>query len=148
MRNRQEKAISPIIAAVILIALVVAIGGVVSSWVYSFVTENTHTDTCGISTTYSVSDASFNQTSGQLMVKVKNSGKNSIFNFTLEADNGTVIIASAALSPSPSYELGTGMSQYIIANLSSQNITAIRTVKVLVASCRSYSPSPVIVANI
>jgi flagellin-like protein len=138
-----KKAVSPIIAIVILIALVVGLGGLLSSWLSGFVSESTQSDTCAISTLYTSSEASYDPASGEIKIKVKNTGKLDIYNFTIEADNGTFIAFIPASSPIGTYKLGPGKSQYILANSSGFNITNIDTIKVLVGSCPAYSPSPV-----
>ncbi len=137
-----RKAVSPIIAIVIIIALVVALGGILSSWLSGFVSDSTQSDTCAINTMYTASDAFYNGTTGEIKVKVKNSGKYGLYNFSIEADNGTIIAVIPATSPGPTYILGSGKTQYVIANSSGFNITNIATIKVLVDSCRAYSPSP------
>jgi FlaG/FlaF family flagellin (archaellin) len=143
-----KKALSAIVATIILVALVVAVLGLVSSWISKFVTENTQQDTCMLSTIYTLTDASYSATRGEIKVKVRNAGRLDIYNFTVEADNGTVIVSVAASSPDTSLVLGPGKSQYILAPLTSQNITNIDKMTVLVGSCPGYSASPVKVVNI
>lgn len=138
-----RKAVSPIIAVVIIIAIVVALGGILSSWLGGFVSDSTQTDTCAINTMYTASEASHNENTGEIRAKVKNSGKYGLYNFSIEADNGTVIVFIQATSPSPTYILGSGKTQYVLANSSGHNITNIDKIKVLVGSCQVYSPSPV-----
>ena len=138
-----RKAVSPIIAVVIIIAIVVALGGILSSWLSGFVSDSIQTDTCAINTMYTASEASHNEITGEMRVKVKNSGKHGLYNFSIEADNGTVIVFIQATSPSPTYILGSGKTQYVLANSSGHNITNIDKIKVLVRSCPAYSPSPV-----
>jgi len=143
-----KKAVSPVVAVVILIALAIAVGGMVSSWLASFVFERTQQDTCAISTMYTILQASYNGSSGGVDIKLKNTGKDDLYNFTVEVDNGTVIASTAAYSPVSTYRLGPGKTQYVLANISDQNMTTADTVAVLVGSCLSYSPSPRKVTNI
>ncbi len=138
-----RKAISPLIAIVIMIAIVVTIGGMMMSWLTGFVSESSQQDTCAIDTVYTLSEASHNASSGQIRVKVKNSGKHDLYNFTIEADNGTLIAIIPATSPGQSYRLPPGRSQYILANSSGYNITNIATITVITGSCPGYSPSSV-----
>jgi len=142
------KGLSTIVAAIILIALVVTAAGIVGSWITNFVTQTTNADTCAVTTTYTVTDAYYNSTSGEIRVKLKNTGKSDLFNFTVEADNGTLIASVGAYSPLASFRLGQGKSQYIMANINDTNMTNVDTVKVLAGSCTSYPPSPVRVVNI
>jgi hypothetical protein len=66
----------------------------------------------------------------------------------VEADNGTVIATIPVYSPSATYKLGIGKSQYILANTTDYNITNIDTITLLVGSCPGYSSSAVKVTNI
>lgn len=138
-----RKAISPIIAIVIIIAIVVTLGGLLSSWLSGFVSESTQTDMCALNTMYTATEATHNETSGLIKLRVKNNGKYGIYNFSIEADNGTTIALIPATSPAPTYILGTGKTQYVQANSSGYNITNIDNIRVLVGSCPAYSPSPV-----
>ncbi len=148
-----KKGISPVVAVVVLIGVAVMLGGLVSSWISSFVIDSSKQDACAITTMYTISDAEVNQTSGKLRVTVKNTGKSAVFNFSIEADNGTVIDVMPATSPSDTYSLDTGMTQYIETNISDynisrMNITNIDTITVLTQSCPEYTPKPIIVTNI
>jgi flagellin-like protein len=143
-----KKGISPVIAVVILIAVAVTIGGVVSSWVNSLVTETAKQDTCSITTSYSISEARYNSSSGDIRIKIRNTGRDSLYNFTVEADNGTVIAHIVPTSPVPNQQVGPGMSQYIIANTTYYNITNVKTVTVLLGCCTGYSSTPIKVTNI
>ncbi len=143
-----RKAISPVIATVILIAIAVTLGGVLSSWMNSFVRETTDTETCAIRTLYTVTDATYDADSGEVRMKVRNTGSSPLYNFTMEADNGTVIVSLLAGYPAADFSLVAGQSQYVSANFSGQNITEIEKVTLLSGSCQSYSSSPVKVAHI
>ncbi len=143
-----RKGISPVVAVVILIGIAVMAGGLLSSWVSSFMSDSAKQDTCPITTMYTISEATYNSTSGGLMVKVKNAGNDQIYNFTFEADNGTEIVLVPAGYPAADFVLGGGRTQYVSGNASLYNITAVQTVTILTGSCPSYSPSPVKVADI
>ena len=143
-----RKGISPVIAVVILIAVAVTIGGVVSSWVNSLVTESSKQDTCPITTSYSLTEARYNSSSGYIRIKLKNTGRDSLYNFTVEADNGTTIAHIIPVSPLPAEQVGPGMSQYVVANTTYYNITNVQKVTVLLGSCSGYSSTPVKVTNI
>jgi len=143
-----KKAISPIIAVVILIALVVTLGGLLSTWLSKFVYDASQQDTCALYTRYTISEALYNSSSGQIKVKVKNSGKPDLYNFSIEADNRTLMSVIPAYSPDQTYHLASGQSQYVLASSLEYNITNIDTIKLLVRSCTSYSPSPVKVQRI
>jgi flagellin-like protein len=143
-----SKGLSPIIAVVILIGIAVMAGGILSSWVTSFISDSARQDTCAITTMYTLSEATYNSTSGIVKLRVKNAGSSSLRNFTVEADNGTLIARALASSPDPSYTVGKGMAQYIVANVSNASITNVITITVLTQSCPGYSPVPVQVENI
>lgn len=143
-----RKAISPVVAVVILVALAVTVGGLLSSWITSFVYEGTAHDTCAITTTFIATDAEYNASSGQVKLKVKNTGREDLYNFTIEADNGTMIEIIEVLSPADTYHLTPGKSQYIITNGSSHNLTNIEKITVLVGSCPGYLTPPVNVVSI
>ncbi len=148
-----KKGISPVVAVVVLIGVAVMLGGLVSSWMNSFVTKSTQHNTCAITTMYTISSATVNETSGRLLITVKNIGKSTVYNFTFEADNGTVIDVMQATSPAETYTLEPGRTQYVETNISNynvsrQNITNIDTVTVLTESCPEYAPEPIKVTNI
>ncbi|UCD03365.1 MAG: hypothetical protein JSV63_01890 [Candidatus Aenigmatarchaeota archaeon] len=148
-----KKALSPIVAVVVLVGVAILLGGLVSSWLGGFITESSKHDICTITTLYTISDAKVNETSGELVVRLKNSGKADLYNFSFEAENGTIIEVLKATSPDDTYKLGPGRTQLIRTNISNynisrENITNIDTVKVLTASCPEYSPDPIKVENI
>jgi len=148
-----KKGISPIVAVVVLIGVAVMLGGLVSSWMSSFIDDSSKYDTCAIMTMYTISDAVVNESSGKLIVKLKNIGKSAVYNFTFEADNGTVLDIMPATSPADTYRLEPGRTQYIETNISDyniskENITNIDTITVLTLSCPEYGPEPIKVTNI
>jgi flagellin-like protein len=143
-----SKGLSPIIAVVILIGIAVMVGGILSSWVTSFVSSSARQDTCAITTMYTLSEATYNASSGMVKVRVKNTGSVSLYNFSVEADNGTQIGRAPASAPDPSYRVGSGMTQYIVADAGNANISNVVKITVLTESCKGYSPVPVEVGNI
>ncbi len=148
-----KKAISPVVAVVVLVGVAIMLGGLVSSWMSSFVQETSRNEACSITTMYTITEASANGSSGELRVKLKNIGKDDLYNFSFEANNGTVIDLLQATEPADTYKLRPGMTQYIRTNftdynISVENITNIDTVTVLTLSCPEYSPDPIKVENI
>ena len=139
---------SPIVAVVILVGIAVMTGGLLSSWLSSFVSDSSKQDTCAITTMYTLSDATYDSVSGEIRVKLKNTGSVRLYNFTIEADNGTDISLVPATSPSQNYTLATGGTQYVAGNGSMHNITNVQSITVVTASCPGYSPSSVNVENI
>ena len=144
----RRKGVSPIVAVVILVGIAVMTGGLLSSWISSFISGSSEQETCAITTMYTLSDATYNATSGEIKLRLKNTGSVDLYNFTIEADNGTDISLVPATSPSPSYVLGSGGTQYVLGNGSLHNITNVASITVMTESCSSYSPSSVKVENI
>ncbi len=148
-----KKAISPVIAVVVLVGVAIMLGGLISSWMSSFVQESSRNNACSITTMYTITDATVNESTGELIVRLKNVGKDTLYNFSMEVDNGTVIDLLPATAPADTYELGPGRTQLIRSNISNynisrENITNIDTVTVLTKSCPEYSPEPINVENI
>ena len=148
-----KKALSPIVAVVVLVGVAILLGGFISSWLGGFIKESSQQNTCTITTIYTMESATVNITSGELVVRLKNSGKSDLYNFSLEVENATMIDVLKATYPADTYRLQPGRTQLIRTNISnynisSQNITNIQTVKVLTRSCPEYSPNPINVENI
>ena len=84
------KGISPLIATILLIAFVIAVGGVLSGWLVSFTKERTdeartqgETDImCSYSALY-ISDSDWNDTTKKLSFIVENTGKEDLTNFRI-----------------------------------------------------------------
>jgi flagellin-like protein len=92
---KKRKAISPIIATVLLIAVAVAIGVLVSTWITKWTletTESASTSACAASTIYDLSDTEYNTSSKILKTIVTNKGSQEIYNFSLEVANDTHVI--------------------------------------------------------
>lgn len=106
MIAENPKGISPIISAVILIAFVVAIGGILSGWIITFAREESNNITsrggeqitCGYSA-LSVNDVKYNTTNKRITVEVSNTGDLALSGFRIQAtyQNNTV---SDEISPS------------------------------------------------
>lgn len=143
-----SKGVSPVVAVVILIGIAVITSGILSSWITSFVSESSNQDTCSMKTMYTLSDVTYNATSGEIKLRVKNTGAARLYNFSVEADNGTVVFLAQASSPAPSYMVDVGRAQYVLANMSPENISNVLTVTVLTQSCAGYSPAHIGVENI
>ncbi|MBN1896842.1 MAG: hypothetical protein JW789_03915 [Candidatus Aenigmarchaeota archaeon] len=142
-----RKGISPVVAVVILIAIAVMIGGMVSSWVSSFVTDNTAHDDCGIKTLYSLSDATINETSGEIKLKLKNIGSLPVYGFSIEVDNGTTFGVFEATYPDANYTVSPGETQYIITN-TTYNITNVEKLTVKTVACSGYAPTHANIVNL
>lgn len=84
------KGISPLIATILLIAFVIAVGGILSGWLVSFTKERIdearvrgETDIkCSYADIY-VSDADWNDTDGKLSITAENTGMEDLSNFNM-----------------------------------------------------------------
>jgi flagellin-like protein len=154
-----RKGISPIIAAVLLIAIAISIGILLSSWathwVFSGISDPSLT--CGMDTDYIIESASFNETGlNKLKIKVTNKGNLEIYGFGIEMDNGTRIVRfdsdSNFINQSNinntiniTNRLGREQSLYLFVNLTNETLNytefgaTLRTVKVLNDACDTVS---------
>jgi len=89
-----KKGISPVVASVILIAVSVSVGVIVSTWITHLITEQTGgSRMCAINTLYNVESAKFNMTGNdKLRLKITNEGEEGLYGFGVNMDNGTDII--------------------------------------------------------
>jgi len=121
-----KKGISPVVASVILIAVSVSIGVIVSTWITHLTQEQTSSSKlCAINTLYNIDSAKFNLSgTNELRLKVTNEGEQSLYGFGMVIDNGTEIrIVNSThtrldqnniTSSSP---LKRGQSVYLIVNM-------------------------------
>lgn len=77
------KGISPVVATVIMIAVAVAVGVMVSTWVTHLIEDQTsQSQLCAIDTLYNIESAKFNLSgSNQLWLKVTNKGEEELYGF-------------------------------------------------------------------
>ena len=89
-----KKGISPVVASVILIAVSVSVGIMVSSWITHLIDQETSQDgLCALNTLYNIESAKFNISGDNtLWLKIKNEGEYELYGFGVVMDNGTVII--------------------------------------------------------
>ncbi len=94
------KGISPIIAAVVLIAISVAVGVMISSWVTHWVTSQTGVTTqCVALTNYNIESATYTSNSNNLTLVVTNMGSIKIYGFSVQIMNSTDIVTYNDTSP-------------------------------------------------
>ena len=127
------KGISPLIATILLIAFVIAVGGILSGWLVSFTKERTdearvrgETDIrCSYANLY-VSDADWNDTNGRLSVTAENTGMEDLSNFNMVViyQNNTAF----TLSVLPSVTLSPGDIQVFYNDTDVDNCTQISQV--------------------
>ncbi|MCK5023693.1 MAG: hypothetical protein KAS04_05955 [Candidatus Aenigmarchaeota archaeon] len=87
------KGISPVIAAVLLIAITVTVGVLVSSWVTQWVTTKTSqtSSDCVTHTNYKIDSASFSTTTNNMTIIVTNTGLVELYGFEIQLQNVTDI---------------------------------------------------------
>lgn len=87
-----KKGISPLIAAVLLIAFVMALAGIISGWIIPFskeqskgaVTRGEEEITCGYSG-LEIKNAEYNSTGGEISLEVENTGSEPLSDFVIRA---------------------------------------------------------------
>ena len=94
----ERKGISPIVAVVLLVAVAISLGMLVTSWItHLYYDVSGGDDQCALSTNYIIDSAEWNQTSksasynSTLLIKVTNKMKNKLYDFSVEINNGTII---------------------------------------------------------
>jgi len=94
------KGISPIVAAVILIAISVAVGVMISSWITHWVTTQTGVTTqCVARTNYNIESAKYTSNDNNITIRVKNLGSIHIYGFSIQIMNSTDIVTYNDTSP-------------------------------------------------
>jgi flagellin-like protein len=120
------KGISPIIAAVVLIAISVAVGVMISSWVTHWVTTQTGVTTqCVALTNYNIESATYTGNNNNLTMIVTNLGTIKLYGFSVQIMNLTSIVTYNDTSPdikvmpnlSKEYPLDEQRSAIILINL-------------------------------
>ena len=96
MSFKQKKAVSPVIATVLLIALAVSIGVLITTYITSFVDTQTRGEdvTCAINTNFIIESAEFNRTglNNTLQLKITNKNREPIWGFAVTLNNGSFIL--------------------------------------------------------
>jgi len=89
-----KKGISPVVASVILIAVSVSVGVMVSTWITHLIEQEISQDElCSINTNYNIESAKFNSSGNNtLWLRIKNEGEYELYGFGVILDNGTQII--------------------------------------------------------
>ena len=87
------KGISPVIAAVVLIAITIAVGVLLSGWVTQFVTKETETaSACITNTNYKIDSATYTAGTKQLTIMVTNLNVRDLYGFSVQIQNTTNIV--------------------------------------------------------
>lgn len=124
----RPKGISPIIATVLLIALVVVVGTMFSTWMTQWTTRGTGDQdlSCAPRTNYVIESAEYTNSTGVLKLKVVNKKEEELYGFGVILENATIIESFAYTSAnislsqniSESSKLGREMAVYLNLNLS------------------------------
>src|SRR3989338_2847885 len=143
------KAVSPVVATVLLVAAAILIGSMAVVWVSGFVSQQTSKakeSSCAFDVQYTLGEAQFNS-SGGFKVKVTSTGSDTVGNFTVEVEhsNGT-ILRRAAVAPAATANLTAGQSDYIIGNQGVQLDNEVKSVRVLNDVCKQFAASTTQVA--
>ena len=85
------KGISPVIAAVLLIAISVAVGVMISSWITHWVSSRTQqaSSACVTNTNYRIDSATFSSSTNNLTLVLTNLGSTELYGFSVQVLNGT-----------------------------------------------------------
>lgn len=89
-----KRGVSPVIASVLMIALAVTIGVLVTNWATTWTTQRVYKDdTCGIDTNYVIDSAVFNKSGDDLLLlMVTNKNDQVIYGFEITVFNNTDLI--------------------------------------------------------
>jgi len=148
------RGISPVIATVLLIAVAVSAGMLVTTWITQWVVTQTTSEaqTCSINTQYVIDTVVFNESGNNLLkIKITNKGSQPLYGFSVELDNGTPPIVTFPVDEvdqggvTESNPLKREQSVYIIVNLSNSTLgyptlgATLKSVKVLNDACNAIS---------
>jgi len=122
---RAYKGISPVVATVLLVAVAITIGIMVTTWVTQLVTKQTDPSSlCALNTNYIINYARFNFAGdNQLVVKLTNKGIDGIYGLGFIVENDTRILqfnsshVNITVSPSVSSTNKLGQEQSVLASL-------------------------------
>ncbi|MBI2676001.1 MAG: hypothetical protein HYX24_06065 [Candidatus Aenigmarchaeota archaeon] len=147
------KAVSPLVAVVLLISITLLTGVVITLWVKSFTSKYTSLSPieCALNAQYAIDSAEYDSARKEISVRVTNKGKIDLSGFSLILDNSTDIrevnSTSGMLSFSPdisrSNRLKIERSVIIKANAASGHELArtLKSIKVLNEVCAEVSAS-------
>jgi len=97
-----RKGVSPVVASVLLVAVSVSLGILVTTWLthWAGVQMTTPGITCSINTNYDIDSAVFNESGDNVLyVKVTNKGSQDLWGFGAVLDNGTEILRLNSSDP-------------------------------------------------
>jgi len=95
------KGISPVIAAVLLIAITVSVGVLLSSWITHWVSTRTSqaSSACVTNTNYKIDSATFAASDNNMTIQITNVGRTGLYGFSVQMSNGTDVVVYNASDP-------------------------------------------------
>jgi flagellin-like protein len=152
------KGVSPVIATILLIAVAIAVGILLTNWVtHLTITQMGNAASCSINTIYVIDSAEFNKTTAlnsTLLLKVTNKGAEPIYGFGAIIDNGTAIFtfnSSSTLMDQGGISSGNTLtrerSAYLTVNMTNTTAghtlmgTTMNNIKVTNNACPAVSAS-------
>lgn len=144
---------SPIIAAVLLIAITVTVGVIIQSWVTHWVSSRTTdaSSACVASTNYRIDSAEYSTSTNNLTLTITNLGAVELYGFSVQMLNGTNVLFYNSTDPkvyiSPviteDNPLREQRSMIMIINMANGSEPAMATtadqIKVLNKACPDFS---------
>jgi flagellin-like protein len=127
----RRKAISPVISVVLMIAVAISVAILVTTWVTNLTQRQIAGDkSCAINTNYVIESVEWNksnQYNATLLIKITNRGKQQLYGFGVEIDNGTRIInfdygVVDQGGITSSNKLGRERSVYVLVNLTNTTL--------------------------
>lgn len=149
----EMKAISPVVAVVLLISVTLSLGVVVTSWIRNWILKETINPqiSCVLETNYVIDSVTYSTDTNELKIKITNKGTTELYGFGVMLQNATIIqefnSSNPLVSISPNItvinKLGREKSAYIKINLSDYIPLALSLteVKVLNDACDAVSAS-------
>ena len=129
-----KRGISPVVSVVLLIAVAITLGMLVTSWVTHLYYDISGGDSsCAINTNYIIDSAEWSKTSkspeynNTLLVKITNRGKLKLYGFGVELHNGTRILEfdSSVVNQggiTSSNKLERERSAYLVVNMTNSTL--------------------------
>jgi len=130
----KRKGISPVVAVVLLVAVAISLGMIVTSWItHLYYDISGGESACAINTNYVIDSVQWNQTAKSAMynstvlIKVTNKGRLGLYDFGVELLNGTRILDFEKNvvdqgGISSTNKLGRERSAYLLVNLTNSSL--------------------------
>ncbi|MFH1445196.1 MAG: archaellin/type IV pilin N-terminal domain-containing protein [Nanoarchaeota archaeon] len=145
------KAISPLIAIIIMMGVAVSIGVLISNWVTQWTAEQMETtsSSCSLNTNFVIDSAVFKNSTSILTLKITNKNSRSLYGFSVQVVNASDILVfnasdgNVTFSPNitSSSKLLRGRSIFVKVNLTGYPTmgSSLTEVKVFNEACNAVS---------